>query len=123
MSHKDLPISGLDLSSAVFTDCPRRDVKTLGGITKIASAHDIVSLEHASSPVPRHLHRNTFRNSRAHEITDRGATEVVQDTSRVSCFSASNLECNAEGLDRLARPMKDVREAPHTGRFPTLMDR
>ena len=75
MSHKNLRISGSDLSSVVFSDCPRncprRDVKTLGGITKIASAHDIVSLEHASSLVPRHLHRDAFRNSRAHEITDR----------------------------------------------------
>jgi len=58
--------------------------------------------------VSRHLHRDAFRDAGPHEIADRSAPEIVQDTAGTSRLPARSTEGHAKALDRLARSVKDL---------------
>jgi hypothetical protein len=96
LSHKDLRISDFRPRSSILLDCPCRGVETLGGLAKVARAHDIVSLEHAPGLVSRHLHRDALRDASADEIADGGSAEVVQDATRASSFHTGRSEGNPD---------------------------
>jgi hypothetical protein len=90
-------------------DCPCRGVETLGGLAKVARAHDIVSLEHAPGLVSRHPHRDALRDASADEIADGGSAEVVQDATRASGFHICRSEGDPEAFNGSARTVEHTR--------------
>jgi len=120
LSHKDLRISDFRPRSSIWLDCPCncpcRGVETLGCLAEVASAHDIVSLEHAPGLVSRHLRRDALRNAGADENADGGSAEVVQDPTGAASFDTGRSERDPEALDGSARsvehPWADNLELP-----------
>ena len=84
-------------------------IETPGSLAEVAGAHDIVSLEHASGLVSRHLHRDPLRDAGADEIADGGSAEVVQDATRTSSFHTGRSESDPEALDGPARTVEHTR--------------
>lgn len=59
--------------------------------------------------MPRHLHRDPFRNAGADEIADSGSAEVVENPTRASSLGTRRPERHTKALDGSSRTVEDAR--------------